>query len=159
DFAGYSEMAVGLGHLFGFRIPQNFNTPYKSADIADMWRRWHISLSSFFCDYLYIPLGGSRGGRLVTYRHLMFTMVLCGLWHGASWIYVVFGAYQGLLLILNSMVKGTWERLPLAARRIGTFGLWVVGLAIFRSTGFLMAGAMLQRMFSWHAGLTGFVGG
>ena len=159
DFAGYSDMAVGLGHLFGFHIPQNFNSPYKSADIADMWRRWHISLSSFFRDYLYIPLGGSRGGRLLTYRNLMFTMVLCGLWHGASWIYVVFGAYQGLLLILNSMVKGTWERLPLAARRIGTFGLWVVGLAIFRSTGFPMAGAMLQRMFTWHAGTTGIVGG
>jgi alginate O-acetyltransferase complex protein AlgI len=152
DFAGYSDMAVGLGHLFGFRLPQNFNSPYKATDIADMWRRWHISLSAFFRDYVYIPLGGSRGSRLATYRNLLVTMLLVGLWHGASWIYVVFGAYQGLGLILYQMAKGPWGRLPLGARQAGTFGFWLVGLAIFRSTGFPMAGALLGKMFTWRAG-------
>ncbi|TMI78808.1 MAG: MBOAT family protein [Bacillati bacterium ANGP1] len=152
DFAGYSDMAIGLGYLFGFRIPQNFNSPYKATDMADLWRRWHISLSSFFRDYVYIPLGGSRFSRLVTSRNLMITMLLCGLWHGAAWTYVVFGAYQGALLVLHQMIRGTWDRLPLWARRTGTFGLWVVGLTIFRATGFEMTRALLGKMFVWHAG-------
>jgi alginate O-acetyltransferase complex protein AlgI len=152
DFAGYSDMAVGLGYMFGFRLPQNFNSPYKATDIVDFWRRWHISLSSFFRDYVYIPLGGSRGSWFVTARNLMVTMVLVGLWHGANWTYVVFGAYQGLLLILNRAAKGTWERIPMWSRRAGTFGLWLVGLAIFRSSGLGMAWALLTRMFTWHGG-------
>lgn len=152
DFAGYSDMAVGLGHMFGFHLPQNFDSPYKATDIADLWRRWHISLSSFFRDYVYIPLGGSRGAGWLTVRNLMFTMVLCGLWHGANWTYVLFGAYQGALLILNRAVSGTWERLPLGIRRAGTFGLWVIGLAIFRSTGVGMASTLFDRMFAWHTG-------
>src|SRR2546428_3582703 len=85
DFAGYSDMAIGLGYLFGFRIPQNFNSPYKATDMADLLKRLHISLSSFLRDYVYIPLGGSRVSRLVTYRNLMITFLLCGLWHGAAW--------------------------------------------------------------------------
>src|SRR5256886_12092511 len=80
DFGGYSDMAVGLGYMFGFRLPQNFNSPYKATDIADLWRRWHISLSSFFRDYVYFPLGGSRGSRWLTAPNLMITMVLVGLW-------------------------------------------------------------------------------
>src|SRR3989449_11343445 len=99
--------------LFGFRLPQNFNSPYKATDIADLWRRWPISMSSFFRDYVYFPLGGSRGSRLMTFRTLIITMMLCGLWHGANWTFVVFGAYQGLLLSLHQMGKGRWERLPL----------------------------------------------
>ncbi|OLC32278.1 MAG: hypothetical protein AUH31_01105 [Armatimonadetes bacterium 13_1_40CM_64_14] len=154
DFAGYSDMAVGLGYMFGLRLPQNFNSPYKATDIADMWRRWHISLSSFFRDYVYIPLGGSRGSGLLTARNLMITMVLVGLWHGASWTYVVFGAYQGLLLILNRMIRGVWGRLPLWTRRLGTFGLWVIGCAIFRASGVGMAGTLLGKMFTWHPGAT-----
>jgi alginate O-acetyltransferase complex protein AlgI len=163
DFAGYSDMAVGLGYMFGFRLPQNFNSPYKATDIADIWRRWHISLSSFFRDYVYLPLsvGGSRGsGRLISRRPallpreaaLMITMVLVGLWHGANWTYVVFGAYQGLLLILNRAVKDTWRRLPRGIQRAGTFGFWLIGVAIFRSSGFGMTSTLLNRMFAWHAG-------
>src|SRR3989441_8552062 len=154
DFAGYSDMAVGLGYMLGFRLPQNFTSPYKATDIADLWRRWHISLSSFFRDYVYIPLGGSRGSRFLTARSLILTMVLVGLWHGASWTYVVFGAYQGLLLILNRMIRGVWGRLPLWTRRAGTFGLWVLGLTIFRSSGVGMAGTLLGKMFTWHPGAT-----
>jgi alginate O-acetyltransferase complex protein AlgI len=152
DFAGYSDMAVGLGYMFGFRLPQNFNSPYKATSIADFWRRWHMSLSFFFRDYVYIPLGGSRGSGWLTARNLMITMLLCGLWHGANWTYVVFGAYNGLLLVLHRVVKGPWERLPLGIQRTGTFGLWVLGMTIFRSSGFGMAGALLNRMFAWHAG-------
>lgn len=91
DFSGYSDMAVGLGLLFGLRLPQNFNSPYKSLDISDFWRRWHISLSSVLRDYLYIPLGGSRHGELATYRNLIITMLLGGLWHGANWTFVIWG--------------------------------------------------------------------
>jgi len=157
DFAGYSDMAVGLGYMLGFRLPQNFNSPYKATDIADLWRRWHISLSSFFRDYVYIPLGGSRGSRFLTARNLILTMMLVGLWHGASWTYVVFGAYQGLLLVLHRVVRTRWERLPLWTRRTATFGLWLLGLAIFRASGFDMAFTLLEKMLTWHAG-AGIVG-
>jgi len=157
DFAGYSDMAVGLGYMFGFRLPQNFDSPYKAADIADLWRRWHISLSAFFRDYVYISLGGSRGSRLLTARNLLITMMLVGLWHGARWTYVVFGAYQGLLLVLHRMGRGRWEQLPLWTRRAATFGLWLVGVAIFRASGFDMALGLLEKMFTWQAG-AGIVG-
>jgi alginate O-acetyltransferase complex protein AlgI len=157
DFAGYSDMAIGLGYMFGFRLPQNFDSPYKATSIADFWRRWHISLSSFFRDYVYIPLGGNRGSRLLTFRNLMITMGLVGLWHGANWTYVVFGAYQGVQLVLHQLIREPWERLPLWTRRVGTFGLWLVGMAIFRSAGLGMAGTLLHTMFAWHAG-AGIVG-
>jgi alginate O-acetyltransferase complex protein AlgI len=91
DFSGYSDMAVGLGLMFGLRLPQNFNSPYKATDIADFWRRWHISLPACLRDYLYIPLGGSREGEWKTYRNLWLTMLLGGLWHGANWTFVLWG--------------------------------------------------------------------
>lgn len=152
DFAGYSNMAIGLGHMFGFRLPQNFNSPFKAADIGDFWRRWHISLSSFFRDYVYIPLGGSRGSKSLTARNLIVTMLLCGLWHGANWTFVAFGAYHGLLLVVHRGVRETWERLPLWTRRVGTFGLCVIGFTLFRSTGFDMARTLLSTMFGWRDG-------
>src|SRR5439155_22224619 len=99
DFSGYSDMAVGLGLLFGLRLPQNFDSPYQARNIQDFWRRWHISLSTVLRDYLFIPLGGSRGGEWMTARNLFLTMALGGLWHGASWNFVVWGMYNGLLLI------------------------------------------------------------
>src|SRR5256885_2500429 len=158
DFSGYSDMAVGLGHLFGLRIPQNFNSPYRALDIADFWRRWHISLSTCLRDYLYIPLGGNRGGRWRVYRNLMITMLLGGLWHGASWTFVVWGGYHGLLLVLYQAGRGSWDRLPTSARRTATFGLVVVGRVFFRSDTVDMAASLLIRMFSWHAG-SSLVGG
>ena len=99
DFSGYSDMAVGLGAMFGIRLPQNFNSPYKAVDISDFWKRWHISLSSVLRDYLYIPLGGSRQGEWKTCRNLLITMLLGGLWHGANWTFVAWGAYHGILLV------------------------------------------------------------
>ncbi len=152
DFSGYSDMAVGLGHLFGIRLPQNFDSPYKATDPSDFWKRWHISLSSCLRDYLYIPLGGNRSGEWRTRRNLMLTMLLGGLWHGANWTFVVWGAYHGLLLILHRAVRGPWDSLPLLARRTLTFLLVVVGWVFFRSENFETALSMLSRMFSWYGG-------
>lgn len=152
DFSGYSDMAVGLGYLFGLRLPQNFRSPYKATDVADFWRRWHISLSSCLRDYLYIPLGGGRGSAFAVNRNLLVTMLLGGLWHGANWTFVVWGGYHGLLLILHRGVRGPWERLPLWLRRLITLLLVVVGWVFFRSTSLEMAGTLLHRMFVWHAG-------
>ncbi len=98
DFSGYTDIAIGIALLLGFRFPQNFNNPYRSASMQDFWRRWHMTLSRWLRDYLYIPLGGSRGGKLATYRNLLLTMVLGGLWHGASWTFVVWGLIHGLAL-------------------------------------------------------------
>lgn len=103
DFSGYSDMAVGLSYLFGLKIPDNFNAPYQATSIIDFWRRWHISLSQFLKAYVYIPLGGSRCHPLIQYRNLWVTMLLGGLWHGASWTFILWGAYHGLLLCLNHL--------------------------------------------------------
>lgn len=146
DFAGYSDMAVGLGYMFGLRIPQNFNSPYKALDPSDFWRRWHISLSTCLRDYVYIPLGGSRGGDWGTYRNLALTMLIGGLWHGANWTFVVWGAYHGVLLALYRRYADPWDRLPAAFRQAVTFILVVVGWVFFRSTDFTMAWTLLTRM-------------
>jgi len=158
DFSGYSDMAVGLGHLFGLRLPQNFNSPYQALDIADFWRRWHISLSSFLRDYLYIPLGGSRRVTPVVYRNIMITMILGGLWHGANWTFVIWGCYHGLLLVLYRMTQSGWNLLPAPLRGALTFVLVVIGWAIFRSTDIAMAETLLRSLFSWQPG-GGIVGG
>jgi alginate O-acetyltransferase complex protein AlgI len=105
DFSGYSDMAVGLAHLFGYNLTYNFNLPYISANISEFWRRWHISLSTWLRDYVFIPLGGSRGGRWLNYRNLMITMILGGLWHGAAWGYVLWGVVHGLMLVLHKQFK------------------------------------------------------
>lgn len=152
DFSGYSTMAVGLGYMFAIRIPQNFNSPYKATDPSDFWRRWHISLSSVLRDYLYIPLGGNRHGEAKAYRNLMLTMLLGGLWHGAAWTFVVWGAYHGLLLAAYRRWATTWDRLPLVARRMAMFFLAVVGWVFFRATSFGMAATLLRRMFIPHDG-------
>jgi alginate O-acetyltransferase complex protein AlgI len=152
DFCGYSDMAVGLGFLFGLRLPQNFNSPYQALDPSDFWRRWHISLSSCLRDYLYIPLGGNRGGAAATYRNLMVTMLIGGLWHGASWTFIVWGAYHGLLLALYRAFGRPWDALPVPVRRAGTFLLVVLGWVFFRATDFSMAAGLLRTMFIPAAG-------
>ncbi len=103
DFAGYSLMAIGIARLFGFHIPRNFNYPYAAASITDFWRRWHMSLSGWLRDYLFIPLGGSRAGKMLVYRNILTTMVLGGLWHGAAWTFVLWGLLHGLALIIHKM--------------------------------------------------------
>ena len=152
DFSGYSSMAVGLGFLFGIRIPQNFNSPYKALDPSDFWERWHISLSSVLRDYLYIPLGGNRLGTARTYQNLMITMLLGGLWHGASWTFVAWGAYHGALLCAFRAIRPQWSALPAWTRQIAMFVLVVIGWVFFRSTSFTMAVDLLRTMFVPTAG-------
>jgi alginate O-acetyltransferase complex protein AlgI len=154
DFSGYSDMAVGLAHTLGFKLPRNFNLPYFAANITDFWRRWHISLSSWLRDYLYIPLGGNRGGELATYRNLLLTMLLGGLWHGASWTFVVWGLYHGVLLALHRAVPlprwlghAVFKPFFVAA----TFLAVCVGWVFFRAQTFAEAGVILQRMV-WSTG-------
>ena len=139
DFSGYSDMAVGLGYLFGLRIPQNFNAPYRALGIGDFWRRWHISLSTWLRDYLYIPLGGSKKGSTRTYCNLMVTMLLGGLWHGASWTFVFWGGYHGFLLALDRTFQPILQKIPKICYRGITFLLVVIGWVFFRSTDFHMA--------------------
>lgn len=151
DFSGYSDMAVGLALFFGIRLPQNFNSPYKALDLSDFWRRWHISLSTILRDYLYIPMGGGRDGNWATCRNLMVTMLLGGLWHGANWTFVGWGAYHGSLLIATRYGFSGIVRLPEWLRRTVTFVLVLIGWVLFRATSFTMAAAWLGKMFVWDA--------
>jgi hypothetical protein len=107
DFSGYSDMAIGLSRMFGVRLPENFASPYQARDISEFWRRWHMTLSRFLRDYLYIPLGGSRDGEWRRRRNLMVTMVLGGAWHGAAWTFLLWGALHGLFLVGHACVVGT----------------------------------------------------
>ena len=156
DFSGYSDMAVGLGLMLGFQFPQNFNSPYKSASITEFWRRWHISLSSWLRDYLYIPLGGNKKGPVRTYVNLFSTMLLGGLWHGANWTFALWGAYHGALLALERMngKRGFGWRLPHSLQVALTFALVMFGWVLFRSP--TMAG--VARMAAGLAGLNGWGG-
>ena len=148
DFSGYSTMAVGLGYLFGLRIPQNFNSPYKALDPSDFWRRWHISLSTCLRDYLYIPLGGNRFGELKTYRNLMLTMLIGGLWHGANWTFIIWGAYHGLLLAGHRRFATYWDAAPALVRQAAMFVLATFGWVWFRSTDLAMANALFAKMLT-----------
>ncbi len=152
DFSGYSDMAIGLGLMFGLRIPQNFDAPYRALGIGDFWRRWHISLSRWLRDYLYIPLGGNQKGEARTYVNLLVTMLLGGLWHGANWTFVVWGAYHGALLATGRVAGPVFAPVPNVLKRAGTFLLVLFGWVIFRSTDLTMAGDWLGKMFGVGAG-------
>jgi alginate O-acetyltransferase complex protein AlgI len=128
DFSGYSDMAIATAGLLGFRLCDNFAHPYFALDITDFWRRWHMSLSSWLRDYLYIPLGGNRGSTLFTYRNLMLTMVLGGLWHGASWNFVIWGVLHGLALIVHRLVGRSASPSPVRSATGWVVTLWWVGL-------------------------------
>ena len=149
DFSGYSDMAIGIAHILGFKLPENFRTPYLSASIGEFWRRWHISLSSWLRDYLYIPLGGSRGGEWLTCRNLMITMALGGLWHGASWTFVLWGVYHGALLAAGRIVpvpswaKANWTR---PGWVMLTFLAVSLGWVLFRAQSFAQATAVLNGL-------------
>ena len=152
DFCGYSSMAVGLGLMFGLRIPQNFNSPYRARDPSDFWRRWHISLSTCMRDYIYKPLGGNRDGNALMYRNLMITMLLGGLWHGASWTFVLWGAFHGALLVAYRLAATWWDRLPAMVAGAAMFVLVVIGWVLFRATDLDMALEIYARMFVPTAG-------
>ena len=163
DFSGYSDLALGSAHLLGYRLAQNFNMPYLSANVAEFWRRWHISLSSWLRDYLFIPLGGSRGGSWLTGRNLFLTMALGGLWHGASWTFVLWGCLHGGLLIAHRGFRSFCDARPALAavlrtppgtalRVALTFLVVAGGWVLFRSTTLAGAGAVFARLFRFATG-------
>lgn len=151
DFSGYSDMAVGLAMILGFTFPQNFASPYKARDIAEFWRCWHMTLSRWMRDYVFIPLGGSQGSRLRTARNLFITMLLVGLWHGAAWTFVVFGLAQGVFLGAHAIARslGLW-RPPAWMGRALTYLSFVVTLMVFRSPSLDIAGTMFGAMIGLH---------
>jgi len=153
DFSGYSDMAIGIALLMGFSLPENFRTPYKAASIRDFWRRWHISLSSWLRDYLYISLGGNKKGKIRTYVNLMLTMLLGGLWHGAAWRFVVWGGMHGAALAIDRFVR---ERFKLPAgigwQLLGivfTFHFVCLCWIFFRASSFALAMELIGRIASW----------
>jgi alginate O-acetyltransferase complex protein AlgI len=149
DFSAYSEMAIGIGLMLGFECPRNFDAPYRADSFSDFWRRWHISLSSWLRDYLYIPLGGNRAGTGRTYLNLMIVFLLCGLWHGAGWTFLVWGAWHGLWLVVERVCgrKPFYAILPAAGQVLVTFLLVTVGWVIFRADTLSEAGRLLAVMF------------
>lgn len=149
DFSGYSDMAIGLGRMLGFRLPENFARPYSSVTVTEFWRRWHMSLSRWFRDYVYIPLGGNRHGAAKTHRNLIIVFVLTGFWHGANWTYLVWGLYHGALLIIERGFRlddAPASRGHRLARRALTLGLVIVGWVFFRSTDLPQALTMIGHM-------------
>lgn len=160
DFSGYSDIAIGTARLFGINLMQNFNYPYFSRSIAEFWRRWHISLSTWFKDYLYIPLGGSRGGQLKNIRNLFIIFVVSGFWHGAKWTFVIWGALNAVYVLplvwtktnrkyLDIVAKGkTWPSFKEVLSIIGTFILFCFGLIIFRANDLSHAFRYFSQIFS-----------
>ncbi|MDP3632613.1 MBOAT family protein [Phenylobacterium sp.] len=152
DFAAYSTMAIGLAVIFGFSLPRNFRTPYASASVTEFWRRWHISLSTWFRDYLYIPLGGNRGPAWKTWRNLIVVFLLCGLWHGAAWTFLLWGAWHGLFLVLERAGLGRLlARLPRPASWAYALTAVTLGWVLFRA-------ADMGRVVDLWAGMAGLRG-
>ncbi|MBR6567904.1 MAG: MBOAT family protein [Clostridia bacterium] len=151
DFSGYSDMAVGLGKMLGFDFVQNFNFPYKATSITDFWRRWHISLSSWFRDYVYIPLGGNRKGKIRTVLNILIVWSLTGLWHGAAWNFLAWGAFYGLLLIAEKYVFAkVTERLPVFIKYPLTMLIVMIGWVFFSGENLSSALAYLKSMFGLY---------
>ncbi|MDE5908731.1 MAG: MBOAT family protein [Lachnospiraceae bacterium] len=159
DFSGYSDMAIGLGKMFNIELPINFNSPYKACSVKELWQRWHMTLSRFFIQYVYIPLGGSRKGRVRTIFNTFMVFFLSGLWHGANWTYVAWGTMQGLLVIWDNLgivgVKGSNEKVPARfyiPRWLGwlfTFGFFNLSLFFFRSDSMANAFQMFKNIFAF----------
>ncbi len=152
DFSGYTDMARGIARLLGFEIMENFNRPYLAKGLREFWHRWHISLSTWFRDYLYLPLGGSRAGSMVTVRNLMLVMLVSGLWHGAGWTFVLWGAYHGILLcLLRGLENSRWyrDRIPSLVKIVWTFILVTCGWILFRADNW-------QQMSQIAAGISSF---
>lgn len=155
DFSGYSDMAIGLGKMFGFEFNMNFNYPYVAKSITEFWRRWHISLSSWFRDYVYIPLGGNRVSKIKHIRNLLIVWFLTGLWHGAAWNFVAWGLYYGVILIIEKyLLSPVLDRLPDIVRHIYSIVLVVIGRVLFFSSSFGQAADYIRVMFG--AGAHGF---
>jgi alginate O-acetyltransferase complex protein AlgI len=152
DFSGYSDMAIGLGLIFGVMLPINFNSPYKATSIVDFWRRWHITLSHFLRDYLYVALGGNRKGKTQKYINLYLTMFLGGLWHGAGWTFVMWGSLHGAYLIINHGFRYLCQKSNFILNRYLaqgiTFFFVVIAWVFFRANSFNDAISVLKAMFT-----------
>jgi alginate O-acetyltransferase complex protein AlgI len=164
DFSGYSDMALGSAHLLGYKLAQNFNMPFIARNLAEFWRRWHMSLSTWLRDYVYIPLGGNRGGRWQTCRNLLITFTICGLWHGAAWNFVLWGALIGVLLCLHRqwqdwcqrrpMIDGLFRSAPGTLLCIAaTFLTFCLIMVIFRAESLASTGIIFGRLFAPCTGL------
>lgn len=150
DFSGYSDMAIGLGRIIGFHFPENFNTPYISASITEFWKRWHVTLGNFMREYLYIPLGGNRKGNNRTYFNLWIVFLLSGLWHGASWNFVIWGCYHGVFLVLErKFLSKSYKKMPSAIPITITFLLTVVSWVFFRVDTFTDASIIINKLFNF----------
>jgi alginate O-acetyltransferase complex protein AlgI len=150
DFSGYSDMAIGIARMLGFRLLENFNMPYIATSITDFWRRWHISLTSWIREYLYFPLGGNRAAAGRAYLNLWICFLASGIWHGAAWNFVIWGAYNGVFLILDRLfLLRTLERLPLWLANLATVLIVMIGWVFFRSTSLAQASHLLELMFGF----------
>jgi alginate O-acetyltransferase complex protein AlgI len=145
DFSGYTDIAIGVALLMGYVFPQNFNSPYRATSFRDFWRRWHMTLSRFLRDFLYIPLGGNRDGKWKTARNLMITMVLGGLWHGAAWGFVLWGALHGAGLVIEGLLRGRIDA-PAWLRWAIVFNLVVFGWVLFRAESLDLAGSFFAQL-------------
>ena len=152
DFSAYSDIAIGVAALLGYRFPRNFDQPYRASSLQEFWRRWHISLSSWLRDYVYIPLGGGRGGALKACRNILITMLLGGLWHGASWTFVAWGALHGVVLSIERLFKGARKSLfPSLIGVLVTFHVVCLGWILFRADSFQTALTYLQGLTDWSS--------
>lgn len=150
DFSGYSDIAIGLGKMIGFKFPENFNYPYVATSITDFWRRWHITLSTWFKDYVYIPLGGNRTGTGKTIRNILIVWILTGLWHGASWNFVVWGLYFGVILIIEKfLLKKYLDKLPLFFKKVYTLFIVMISFIIFSSSSMKDAFIVIKGLFDF----------
>ena len=154
DFAGYTDMARGIAKIMGIHLTLNFNNPYVAVDFSDFWRRWHISLSSWFRDYVYIPLGGSRVVRYRIWWNLFLTMLVSGFWHGSAWTFIIWGAWHGILAVIwRGFEKREWYvKLPKLLKQLVVFNLVAVGWVFFRAQTFEQAVGLLKVVFSGAAG-------
>lgn len=153
DFSGYSDMAIGLGKMLGFNFKENFNYPYISTSVQEFWRRWHISLSTWFRDYLYIPLGGNRKGKYRTYLNLLIVFFITGLWHGASWNFVVWGLYHGFFLLIERIAPYKTPKPLIPIKRFYLLLVVVVGWVFFRSENLTVGLDYIVKMFSFSKGI------
>ena len=153
DFSGYSDMAIGLALMMGLKFPENFNLPYTAKSITEFWRRWHITLGSFMKDYLYIPLGGNRVGKRKMYFNLWIVFLISGLWHGASWNFVAWGAFHGLFLVLDKMfLLKVLDKMGGFFANLLTFIIVMIGWVLFRSDSLDFAFVYIGKMFSFTGG-------
>ena len=146
DFSGYWDMASGIAIMFNIRLPKNFNSPYKALNIQDFWRRWHITLGRFLTQYVYIPLGGSRGSRVKTYRNLFIVFLVSGIWHGAGWTFIIWGSLHGLAIVIHRVFKDSGHKMNKILAWLITFIFVNLAWVFFRAPNLLIAGEMIKKL-------------